>query len=157
MFGEKQIAPPDLHGKSVSERDAERETVIRKLLANGEVRSGTDFWLAALVCQHSLKPEGVLLAHILATTAAMKGNGNGKWLAAASLDRYLWDIGQPQVFGTNFKKDPNDKWTMEPYAREALSDAERAIWCVIPVAEQERVLADVQQGKPGATGLQGCR
>lgn len=127
MFGGREIAPPDRHGKSVAERDEERHVAIRKLLADGKVVSGTDFWLSALIFQHSSKASDVMLAHILAVSAVAKGSQNGKWLAAASLDRYLWDIGQPQVFGTQFKRDAQGKWTMEPYASQSLSDPERAI------------------------------
>lgn len=157
MFGGKTLKPPDLHGKSVAARDQEREHAVRNLLAEGKIKSGSDFWLSALIFQHSEKPEGILLAHLLASTAAAKGNSNGKWLAAASLDRYLWDIGQPQVFGTQFKEGAGGKWTMEPYSRETLSDAERAIWCIVPLAQQAKILTDSQEGKPLAdTGIQNC-
>jgi hypothetical protein len=111
------------------------------------VNSGTDFWLAALIFQHSTKPEGVMLAHILAVTAATHGNAKGKWLAAASLDRFLWDTNQPQVFGTQFKKDSQGKWTMEPYASATLPDAERAAWCVVPLSKQHSILTDMNNGK----------
>ena len=158
MFGGKQIAPPDRHGKSVAERDEERQAAIRKLLSEGKLRSGTDFWLAALIFQHSSKSQDVMLAHILAVTATAKGSANGKWLSAATLDRYLWDVSQPQVFGTQFKKDAQGKWTMEPYAREALSDAERAIWCVVPLNRQETILKESNEGKPlAATGVDDCK
>jgi hypothetical protein len=158
MFGDKQLLLPDLHGKSIEARDEERHAATRKLLAGGKVKSGTDFWLSAIIFQHSFKPEDLMLAHILAVTAAAKGNRNGKWLAAASLDRYLWTINQPQVFGTNFKKTADDKWTNEPFAKETLSDAERVIWCVVPLAEQQRILKDLQEGKPLApTGTRDCK
>ena len=158
MFGGRQLEPPNMNGKSVSARDEEREVSIRKLLAEGQVKSGTDYWLCALIFQHSTKAEGVLLAHVLATTAASKGNTNGKWLSAASLDRYLWYVGQPQVFGTQYKRDEKGKWTMEPYARGTLSDADRAAWCVVPIARQREILRDYQQDKPPApTGVDECK
>jgi hypothetical protein len=158
MFGGKPLRAPDLHGKSVAERDEEREAAVRKLLSEGKIKSGTDFWLSALIFQHSTKAEGVLLAHVLASTAAAKGNSNGKWLAAASLDRYLWDINQPQVFGTQFKKDSEGKWTMEPYAHATLSDSERAIWCVVPLTQQTEIVEDSQRGAPlASTGIRECK
>src|SRR5690242_6779145 len=86
MFRGREIKPPDMHGKSVAERDQEREAAVRKLLAEGSVKSGSDFQFAALIFQHSATAEGILLAHILATTAVGKGNPDGRWLAAASLD-----------------------------------------------------------------------
>jgi hypothetical protein len=158
MFGGKQLSPADMRGKSLETRDEGRHAAIRKLLVEGQVKSGTDFWLSAVIFQHSVKPEDLMLAHILAVTATAKGNRNGKWLAAASLDRYLWHTNLPQIFGTQFKKDSEGKWTMEPYSRRALSDSERAIWCVVPLAEQENILKDFQDGKPSApTGIRDCK
>jgi hypothetical protein len=147
MFGAKELPPPDMHGQTVQQRDEQRHAAIRKLLTDGKVQSGTDFWLSALIFQHSNKADDLMLAHVLAVTAAAKGNHNGKWLAAASLDRYLWAIGQPQIFGTNFQKGSNGKWTNEPYAKDTVSDAERAVWCVIPLQEQEKILNNIRNGK----------
>ena len=40
----------------------------------------------------------------------------------------------------------------------ALSDAERALWCVIPLAEQEKVYQDFRDGKPlRGTSLRDCK
>lgn len=157
MFGGRQIPPPDLHGKSVAERDEERHAVIRKFLADGKVASGTDFWLSALIFQHSSNADDVMLAHILAVSAVARGSGNGKWLSAASLDRYLWDIGQPQVFGTQFKRIAEGRWTMEPYASKTLSNAERAIWCVVSLERQQSILRDANDGKPLAATVGDCK
>jgi len=158
MYGSRQIAPPDMHGETVASRDEKREATLRKLLEEGQVKSGTDFWLAALTFQHSPKSESVMLAHILAVTAATKGNANGKWLSAASLDRYLWDVNQAQIFGTQFKQDSKGKWTMEPYEPTTLSDAERAIWCVIPLGQQRTILKSANEGEPlGATDTPDCK
>src|SRR5262249_32751180 len=154
-FGGKQIAPPDFHGKSVADRDQERHAAISKLLREGKVRSGTDFWLSALIFQHSAQSRDVMLAHILAVTASAKGSAHAKWLSAASLDGYLWDIDQPQIFGTQFKKDSQGKWTMEPYASEMLSDAERTFWCVVPLSQQAAILQAVNKGKPLAATATG--
>ena len=158
MFGGRELPLPDMHGGTVATRDLERQAAIRRLLSEGRVQSGYDFWLSALIFQHSAKPEGVLLAHILASSAAAKGNSNGKWLAAATLDRYLWDINQPQVFGTQFKKDSAGKWGAEPYERGTLTDAERELWCVVSLAEQAKILKDFQDGKPlRSTGIADCK
>jgi hypothetical protein len=157
MFGGRQISPPDLQGKNISDRDEERHVAIRQMIADGKVKSGTDFWLSALIFQHSTKPDDLLLAHLLAVTAASKGNKNGKWLSAASLDRYLWQINQSQIFGTQFKTNSDGKWTMEPYARQTISDAERAVLCVVPLERQRAILKEAQAGKPlESTGLTDC-
>ena len=56
-----------------------------------------------MIFQHGTKPEDYLLAHVLATAALRKGGAPlAPGLVAATLDRYLQSIGQPQVFGTQF-------------------------------------------------------
>jgi hypothetical protein len=86
----------------VGKRDQERCQTVRKLLAGGKIQTGTDYYFSALVCQHSGEDTGFLLAHMLAVTAVAKGNAAAKWLAAATMDRYLQTLNQPQVFGTQF-------------------------------------------------------
>lgn len=62
MFGGRPLAPPDLQGKSVADRDEERQAAVRKLLAEGKLKSGSDFWLSGVIFQHFANAEGVLLA-----------------------------------------------------------------------------------------------
>lgn len=109
--------------------------MVHNLLEQGKLESGRDYFFGALVCQHSGEDAGFLFAHVLAVTAAAKGNASAKWLAAATLDRYLQTIKQPQVFGTQFRQQ-DGHWTMEPYNRTEFSDAIRALWYVVPVEQQ---------------------
>jgi hypothetical protein len=150
MFGGRVVRTPDsLDGNRMSARDEERRAALGKLLEAGRVKTARDNWYSALIFQHGTKSQDFLLAHMLASTAVAKGETKAKWLAASTLDRYLWILKQPQVFGTQFtKKTREDPWTMEPFDRSALSDAIRAIWCVVPIAEQEHILKDSQDGKP---------
>lgn len=131
---------------NVPERDAERQAEVRKILSEGRISTGREYYFAALIFQHSSKPEDLMLAHVLAVTSVTKKNGNAKWMAVATFDRYLWSIKQPQVFGTQFQKDAYQKWTMEPYNRAAVSDSVRTSWCVVSLAEQEKALKDFQNG-----------
>ena len=62
--------------------------------------------------------------------------------SAATLDRYLWSIKRPQVFGTQYQTGANNKETMEPYDRTAISDKIRAAWGVNSLAEQDKALND---------------
>lgn len=158
MFGGRVVKPPQaIDWPEVNKRDDERHAAVRKLLADGKLQSGADYQFAALIFQHSGDSAGLILAHTLAVTAVAKGEGNAKWLAAATFDRYLHSIKQPQVFGTQLWRDAGGPWSMEPYDRAALSDSIRAIWCVIPVTEQAGIERDVRDGKPPRpTQIQGC-
>jgi hypothetical protein len=89
-------------------------------------------------------------AHVLAVTALGKGNAGARWLAAASLDRYLHRLGQPQIFGTQFtNKDVTkmDGWTMEPYNRQLLAPSLLEANCVPDRDDQAEMLNAVHRGE----------
>ena len=148
FFGNRQSPSKDkIDWSQVNQRDEQRREEVRKLLATGKLQTGKDYRFAALIFQHSPDSAGYLLAHVLAVTAVSKGEPKAKWLAAATMDRYLVSLKQAQVFGTQFHQE-SGVWTMEPYDRTAMSDAIRANWCVVAQAEQQQILKDVREGKP---------
>ena len=160
MFGgrpAKMAAPPDWN--AIATRDKERQALVRALVSKGALRSAREYQFAALIFQHSPEAADLRLAHLLAVTAALKGQPTAKWLAAAALDRYLWNTNQPQIFGTQFKQTEGRDgiWTMEPYDSEALSDSIRAEWCVVPLSEERAALAALKAGQPpNATTTSDC-
>ena len=160
MFGKGQVkSQKDLDWKVIDAHDQTRHKEIRDLLAAGKLKSVNDFSFASLIFQHSGDPSDLMLAHLLTATAVSMG-GSGKWMEAATLDRYLQSIHQAQIFGTQFKTTDGHAWTMEPYNRTTLTDAERAMWCVVPLAEQEKTLEKMNKGDGGAstsTGIEGCK
>ena len=100
MFGgrpAKMVAPPDWN--AIATRDKERQALVRALVSKGALKSAREYQFAALIFQHSPEAADLRLAHLLAVTAALKGQPTAKWLAAAALDRYLWNTNQPQIFG----------------------------------------------------------
>ena len=159
MFGHRKgIADDKIDWAAVTTRDGERHRAVRKLLADGKLESGKDYEFAALIFQHSYMVADLMMAHTLAVTAIAKGDREARWLAAATFDRYLGSLQQPQVFGTQFHQENGGPWTMDPYDRTALSDAVRASWCVTPLAEQEKTLKNLQNGQGSAsTGLRNCK
>ncbi len=142
---------PQPKGVPASEQrrnDAAREARVKEILQQGLLRTGTDYFRAALIFQHSGAADGTLLAHVLADVALSKGETSALWLSAATLDRYLIIIKQKQIFGTQFKSLPRSDETkpylfvhddMEP---TIIGDRLRAELCVKPIAQQE-------QGLPG--------
>ena len=159
MFGQGKAAPPkDIDWKSVNEHDEQRHAEVHKLVNANQLKSGKDYYFAALIFQHSTKADDLMFGHVLAMTAVSKGDVPAKWMAAATLDRYLNALGQPQVFGTQFHCDQAKGWTLEPYDRQALSDSERALWSVNSLADQERMLKDMQNGVSGGpTPFRSCK
>lgn len=115
-------------------KDRERRTRTLALMAADELQSGEDFYHAAFIFQHGDKPADFLMAHTLATIAMARGYRRANWIAAATLDRYLQNVGQKQVFGTQYGKAA----TQEPYDRTLLSDALRTAMGVPDIREQEK-------------------
>jgi hypothetical protein len=139
LSGKQLKTPANLN---VPKRDAERQAKVRALLAEGKVNTGREYYFAALIFQHSETSENLLLAHILAVTSVAKGDESGGWLSAATLDRYLWSIKHPQIFGTQYQTGADNKGTMEPYDRTAISDKIRAAWGVDSLDQQQKNLND---------------
>ncbi|QBM74592.1 hypothetical protein E2E30_01630 [Sphingomonas sp. AAP5] len=117
-------------------------------LDTGGLHSGDDFYHAAYLFQHGETPADFLKAHTLAVVATARGKPEAVWIAAATLDRYLQRIGQPQIYGTQFQRAPGNAWTQEPYQRELLSDALRQATNVPPLVDQAKQLEGYQH-QPG--------
>ncbi|MGI4831140.1 MAG: hypothetical protein ACRYFU_23570 [Janthinobacterium lividum] len=158
MFGKGQInSPKELDWKIIGAHDNARHQAIRDLLAAGKLKTSSDYDYASLIFQHSGDPSELMLAHLLSSTSVSMG-GNGKWMMAATLDRYLQSTKQPQIFGPQFITNDGHTWTMEPYNRTTVTDSERALWCVVTLAQQEKILDNMQKGNSGAsTGIEGCK
>jgi hypothetical protein len=138
-----------------------RMAEIRTMIHAGELKTGDDFRDAAFIFQHGNTAEDCLFAHVLAMEAAIKGNDSAKWIEAATLDRYLQLIKQPQIFGTQYPLDKNlahrlggspktpfrTGRTLEPYNEKFLSDRLRFEFCVPTLAQQKRNVGMFNAGK----------
>ncbi len=122
---------------AISRRDAARRGRVKELYARGGLRTGADFYCAAMVLQHSTFADDYLLAHELAVVALGRGEARGAWLAAAAEDRFLMNIGRPQRFGTQFRsvgKEPIRLYAVDP----AVTDGLRAAFGVPTLAAARR-------------------
>lgn len=113
----------------VGPRDKARQQRVKELMDAGAARQSADYFHAAMVYQHGDTPAHYDQARRWALRAVEldPGNKGARWLACAAEDRYLHNIGKPQVWGTQYTK-PNTSgvWTMEPFDRAAHTDEERA-------------------------------
>jgi hypothetical protein len=145
-----RVGPNAIFGKKdkwaeMRSRDEERRVRVHQLLAEEKVKSADDYYHAAMILQHGTGPQDFLLAHILAGAAAQLGLKKAKWLAAASLDRYLQGVGQPQVFGTQYLSSHEDgSWTQEPFSAALLTDSLRQVYDVPLLAETRQRLKEYQ-------------
>jgi hypothetical protein len=154
-----------------NQRCDQRKNQIRAMLADGTLKDGEDFYYASYIFQHGTAAEDYLFAHVLAMDAVVKGYNTAKWIAAATLDRYLQMIKQPQVFGTQYPLDPNlphpqqdphlaifSGRTLEPYNSGLVPDSMRTDFCVLTLAQQKENVATFNANKRPATMIaSGCK
>lgn len=122
------------------ERDAQRRQRVGEIIAEGLLTEPDDYFHAALIFQHGETLEDIWQAHELAQKAAdmeatgSMGNKDSRWLAAASMDRWLMYQGKPQKYGTQFVPDGKRwrLWDIDP----TTTDAERAANHVPSLQEQ---------------------
>ena len=154
----------------IKARGEQRRRLVSAMLAKGQAQTAEDFHDAALLFQHGESADDYLLAHILAVDAVIKGDDKSKFLAAATLDRYLQFINRPQVFGTQYAPltpvQPRNvgvfkgrTWTHMPFDEQALTDAVRHDYCVPDLEQQKKNLATLNAGSyPGdALVAPGCK
>lgn len=122
------------------EGDRLRREKTQALLKGGHLKTANDFYHAAFIFQHGNTPDDYLLAHTLALASAARGNKDAAWIAAATLDRYLQNIGQKQIYGTQYLNSAGTGPTMEPYNRILVPDALReALGVPVQDKQQERL------------------
>ena len=138
-----------LNFRAMAKADGDRRAKVREMLARGDLRSAADLLHASTVFQHGDKPSDYLLAHSLALVALKKGSAEAAWMAAATLDRYLQAIGQPQIYGTQFKTPYSGPVTQDPYDRGVISDDLRRLLGVPGQKGQEAQRAEFEAaGRP---------
>jgi hypothetical protein len=59
----------------------------------------------------------------------------------------LQSMNQAQIFGTQFGHSGAEPIDQEVYDRAMVSDALRALWCIVPLSTQDKILADLRAGK----------
>lgn len=116
--------------------DAARRVEARTMLAQGRVITAEDYHHAAFIFQHGSDAADYLLAHSLAIAAVARGKAESSWIAAATLDRYLMKIGQPQIYGTQYSQSKETGPTMDPYDRTLIPDSLRQALGVPVQSEQ---------------------
>ncbi|MFN3537645.1 MAG: hypothetical protein ACK4Y4_09385 [Brevundimonas sp.] len=126
------------NGVLVTMQDAERRVRTRALLDANQINTAQDYFHAAFIFQHGNEPDDFLLAHVLAVTAVDKGHPRAFWIAAATLDRYLQNIGRPQIYGTQFQlRAAAGEVTQGDYDQELLPDVLRSAAGVPTLEAQE--------------------
>jgi hypothetical protein len=146
---DRQISPERIVWATVSQRDDARRARVREILDQGGARVADDYYHAAMVFQHGHEVADYQLAHQLALKAAEldPGNRSARWLAAATKDRELMQLGKPQRYGTQFHRSGSGQFELYQ-VDPTVTDEERARWEVPPLAEAKKRAARLNQGRP---------
>jgi hypothetical protein len=128
--------------------DADRLAAVKQILLANQIQTAEDYLNASVILQHGSKSEDYLLAHTLAVIGSSKGDKVCTWLSAATLDRYLQSIGQPQIYGTQSKFSADAQMTQEPYTTGLVTDTLRKELGVPPLADQKKRVEAYRQ-QPG--------
>jgi hypothetical protein len=144
---DRRPGPNGINWAEVTPRDEARRRRVREILEAGGAKVSADYYHAAMVYQHGGEVADFRRSHELAERAVEldPANRQAKWLAAASKDRELMNLGQPQLYGTQFRK-VDGRW--ELYRVDpSVSDDERRRRNVPPLAEAKR-RADAMNAGP---------
>ena len=135
----------------IAHRDSLRREKVTVMISKNELKVSDDYYHAALIYQHGLDSLDYKLANQLANKAVEldSTNENARWLVAASQDRYLWSIGQPQWYGMQLHKLAG-KWTLEPIDTTKVTDKDRRFLCVpsLKVKRQQIKEMNTQSSSP---------
>ncbi len=132
--------------QEIRAHDAQRRQRVTELIAQGVLKVAEDYYHAAMIFQHGETPEEIWQAHQLASTASELGFSSARWLAAASLDRWLMYQGKPQKYGTQIVSDGKRYrlWDVDP----TITDEDRAAYNVPPLTELPGYLEEVTRQNP---------
>ncbi len=129
-------APTVIDWSVVTPRDRARLKRVRELFAADGLHTANDFLRSALILQHGEAADDFLLAHDFCVAAMVLGRNDveSASLAAGAEDRFLMNVGRPQRFGTQFRRDGAGPWHLY-IVGDAVTDALRKLMGTPSLAE----------------------
>lgn len=118
------------------ERDEQRRAEVLALLAAGQVRTGHDFFCAAVVFHHGQTLDHYRTAVSLAWVGMTldPANKDHLYLAASSWDRFMMKQNRPQWYGTKCVYAAGRPTGLYPVDETAVTDEDRARFDLKPLA-----------------------
>ncbi len=129
----------------VAKNDQRRQARVLELEDDGLIRTGNDYFHAAMIFQHGMKPEDYERAHRYAKQGVELGSPHpaAKWLIAATWDRWQMAQKRPQWYGTQYiRETPDGPLRLYTIDESAVTDDERRALDVPTLAEAYRRLAE---------------
>ncbi len=106
---------------------------VKEIVNAGLLASMEDWGNAALLLQHGQTPEDYLLAHVVSLPPSRGEQPFSRFLAAATLDRFLHRIERPQIFTTQSASPSGDQFLpVEPYD-DSMPESIRSVFGLAPL------------------------
>jgi hypothetical protein len=136
-------------GAEFDRRQTVRRNRVMEIIEAGMLADLQDWDRAAMLLQHGDTPDDYLLAHILSMPCGIADQPGGKFMCAATLDRFLQNVGRPQIFTTQSgAADPSLYAPAKPFD-DSMSQSLRALFDLPPFPGREE--GPEQKGKGPST------
>ncbi|MGB3467663.1 MAG: tetratricopeptide repeat protein [Cyclobacteriaceae bacterium] len=121
----------------VSVRDSARLARVNQMVEEELIKTGRDHYHAAMIYQHGGDTTSSGMAVKMMRKAIEMDPSVNKWLLAAAIDRDLMYKNEPQIFGTQFRKDGEyEPWVRYTIDSTKVTDKERIEYGVESLEEQ---------------------
>jgi hypothetical protein len=151
MFREDQadrlIPSAKIDWPAISARDKQRRIEVARMRAAGQLNTSVDHSRAAMIYQHGPALSDWQMAHELANRAFYLdvNNREARWLIAATKDRELVHLGQPQRYGTQYHQVRKGFWELYP-VDPSVTDDERFRYGISDLATMRSQIAILNAG-----------
>jgi len=112
---------------TVAKKDKDRRKEVKQFFAKNQIKTGKDYYNAAMIFQHGTSISHFRKAKQLARKSMGLGHEQAKWLFAATTDRVLVKEGKKQKYGTQFYKKNKGKWRLYPINKNTTDDERKAL------------------------------
>lgn len=146
MYDEDQSSRTKINidRSDLSRQDKEREERVYEMIKSGLIVTGKDYYNSAMIFQHGRDTLASSMAVKQMRKAVELDTTINKWLLAAAIDRDLMRRQKPQIYGTQYVNNNDEKkWRRYTMDTTQITDKERKLYNVGTLAEQvekERVI-----------------
>ncbi len=153
---QKDRTPP-VDWSQVGPRDEIRRKRVGEIFGEGCFNSASDYSAAALIYQHGTVSDHYFQAFLWSKKAFELGNSWEGHSVANGIDRYLVSTGHRQLFGTQFRQDPNTKlWCIEPIEK-TFPDSKRVQYLKMSLEESIKMFLKFYKSTQLPGEIETCR
>lgn len=132
--------------EQINDNDLNRRKRVGEIFGEGCITTNKDYLAAFLIYQHGDIPDHYYQAFIFALRAAKLHGKEGSQSTAASIDRYLINIGHKQLFGSQITSYDGGCFCMEP-VEASFPDTIRLSHTNLSLQDRFEWLASFNEGK----------